>query len=171
MDVKEAIVKRRSVRSFTVKDVSRSLLEEIMESVRMAPSASNRQDWKFIIVDRKATREMLYRAAEKQEFVRDAPVVIVGVAVQPNETMTCGVNAGNVDVAIALDHLSLRAAEEGLGTCWIGAFDQEKTKEILEIPESCKVIGLMPLGYPTYDLTEETKRRKELSEIISYNSY
>ncbi|MCF7876210.1 nitroreductase family protein [Candidatus Bipolaricaulota bacterium] len=170
MEVKEAILRRRSVRSFKEKDVPRELLEDIMESVRMAPSASNRQDWQFVLVDDSATREKLARAASNQNFVKEAPVVVAGINTEM-KMMSCGVKAGTVDLAIAMDHLTLRAAEEGLGTCWIGAFDQEKTKEILSVPEDSKVITLMPLGYPTYDLTKENKRRKALEEIINYNSF
>lgn len=171
MEVKEAIERRRSVRSYRDEEVPRSLLEDIMESVRMAPSASNRQDWKFVIVDKESVKDQLYKAANEQSFVRDAPVVIAGVATEPEEMMSCEVNAGTVDLSIALDHLTLRAAEEGLGTCWIGAFDQDKAKEILEIPKDHKIISLMPLGYPTYDLTREEKRRKKVEDIISYNEY
>ncbi|MBS3737142.1 MAG: nitroreductase family protein [Candidatus Bipolaricaulota bacterium] len=171
MEVKEAIERRRSIRAYKDEEVPRSLLEDIMESVRMAPSASNRQDWKFIIIDDESTKDQIYEAANEQSFVREAPVVIAGVATEPDEMMSCEVSAGTVDLSIALDHLTLRAAEEGLGTCWIGAFDQEKAKEILEIPEDHKVISLMPLGYPTYDLTREEKRRKKLEEIISYNKF
>ena len=170
MEVKEAILRRRSVRSFKEKDIPRELLKDIMGSVRMAPSASNRQDWKFVLVDDSATREKLARAASNQNFVKEAPVVIAGINTE-RKMMSCGVKAGTVDLAIAMDHLTLRAAEEGLGTCWIGAFDQEETKEILSVPEDSKVITLMPLGYPTYDLTKENKRRKELEEIINYNSF
>lgn len=171
MDVKEAILKRKSVRSYKDEEVSREILEEIMESVRMAPSASNRQDWKFVLVDNPGLKEKLYGAANEQSFVRDAPVVVAGVATDPDELMSCGVNPGTVDLAIALDHLTLRAAEEGLGTCWIGAFNQERTREILEIPDDCKVIALMPLGYPTSEPGPGNKRRKELDEIINYNSF
>ncbi len=170
MEVKEAILRRRSVRSFEDKHVPRDTLEEIMESVRMAPSASNRQDWKFVIVDDPDLKDELARAAHEQSFVAEAPVVIAGVNTE-RKTMSCGVEAGTVDLAIAMDHLTLRAADKGLGTCWIGAFDQEKTKELLSVPEEAKIIGLMPLGYPTYDLTRENKRRKELKEILSYNIY
>ncbi len=171
MEVKDAIERRRSVRSYEDRDVDRSTLEDIMDSVRLAPSASNRQDWKFVLVDEDSVKDQLYKAANEQSFVREAPVVIAGVATEPEEKMSCEVKAGTVDLTIALDHLTLRAAEEGLGTCWIGAFDQKKVKEILEIPEGHKVIALMPLGYPTYDLTAESKRRKKLEEIISYNEF
>ena len=169
MDVKEAVLKRRSVRSFKDREVSRETLEDIMESVRMAPSASNRQDWEFVLVDDHSLKEKLYRAANGQAFVREAPVVVAGVATDPDEVMSCGVNPGVVDLSIALDHLTLRAAEEGLGTCWIGAFDQEKTKDILNIPDEYKVISLMPLGYPKSELEPKDKTRKDLEEVISYN--
>lgn len=171
MNVKEAILKRRSVRSFSDENVSRSKLSEIMESVRMAPSASNRQDWEFVLVDDQATKEKLYRAANEQEFVREAPVVIAGVATDPDEYMSCEVKAGTVDLSIAIDHLTLRAAEEGLGTCWIGAFDQSETKEVLDIPENYKVITLMPLGYPEKELGAREKPRKDLEEIVHYNHF
>jgi len=171
MDVKEAIQKRRSVRSFKDRKVSRSKIEELLESVRMAPSASNRQDWEFLVVDDHVTREKLYSAAKRQEFVREAPVVIAGVATDPKKEMTCEVRPGTVDLSIALDHLTLRAAEEGLGTCWIGAFDQKKTKEILKLPKEHKVIALMPLGYPTHKLEIGKKQRKPLEKILKYNHY
>ncbi len=170
MHVKEAILRRRSVRSYREEGIPRDLLEEIMDSVRMAPSANNRQDWQFVLAERPEVKERLARAAGGQDFLKDAAVVVAGVALQP-ETMSCEVNAGTVDLAIALDHLTLRAAEEGLGTCWIGAFDQEEAKEIISAPEESKIIALMPLGYPTYDLTKESKRRKELEEIITYNAF
>lgn len=111
MDVKEAIQKRRSVRSFDERKVSRSKIEELMESIRMAPSASNRQDWEFLVVDDHATREKLYSAAKRQEFVREAPMVIAGVATEPGKEMTCEVRPGTVNLSITLDHLTLRAAE------------------------------------------------------------
>ncbi|MBS3786925.1 nitroreductase family protein [Candidatus Bipolaricaulota bacterium] len=171
MEVKDAVEIRRSVRSYRDEKVPRTIIKDIMESVRMAPSASNRQDWKFVIVDEETVKDQLYKAANEQSFVREAPVVIAGVATEPEEMMSCGVKAGTVDLSIALDHLTLRAAEEGLGTCWIGAFDQDKTREILEIPEDHKVISLMPLGYPKYDLTREDKKRKKLEKIISYNNF
>ena len=171
MDVKEAIARRRSVRSYKDREVSRTLLRELMDSVRMAPSASNRQDWKFVLVKKQSVKDRLYKSAAEQSFIREAPVVIAGVATDPDEKMSCEVKAGTVDLAIAIDHLTLRAAEEGLGTCWIGAFDQEKTKGVLGVPEEHKIITLMTLGYPTYELTKEDKRRKKLEEIVSYNEF
>ncbi len=98
-------------------------------------------------------------------------MVIAGVATEPDKEMTCEVRPGTVDLSIALDHLTLRAVEEGLGTCWIGAFDQNKTKEILNLPREYKVIALMPLGYPTHELKKGEKQRKPLEDIFTYNHY
>lgn len=171
LDVTEAIMRRRSVRSFEDKEVPREKLEEIMDSVRMAPSAKNKQDWKFIIVTDDEKKEELYRSANKQGFVKQASAVIAGITTDPGYRMSCGVPSGIVDLAIALDHLTLKATEEGLGTCWIGAFDQEKAKEVLGVPEEHEIIALMPIGYPKTPLEEKSKRRAKLEEIISYNTY
>ncbi|MFP4588527.1 MAG: nitroreductase family protein [Candidatus Bipolaricaulota bacterium] len=171
MEVEKAILARRSVRSYRNKDVSRDLIEDIMDSVRMAPSASNRQDWRFVVVDQKSLKDKLFQLAGRQQFVQEAPVVIAGVSTDPGDLMTCGISAGIVDVSIALDHLTLRAAEEGLGTCWIGAFEQAATKELLEIPGDCEIVSLMTLGYPEKELGEISKQRHGLEEIVSYNSF
>lgn len=169
MDVKEAILQRRSVRSYKDQDIPKEKLEDIMNSVRLAPSARNKQNWKFIIVTDKSVKDKLYEAAKKQDSVKEAPVIIAGVSTQP-EVMSCEIPAGVVDVSIALDHLTLRAVEEGLGTCWIGAFDQGKAKEVLGVPEDCEIVALMTIGYPKSS-GEKEKNRDELSEIISYDKY
>lgn len=170
MDVEEAIRSRRAVRSYRDEEVSREKIEEIMDAVRMAPSASNRQDWRFVFVTEKEKKEELFEKANIQNFVKNAPVIVVGLTTNPDYEMTCGVPAGVVDLSIALDHLTLKAAEEGLGTCWVATFDQEKTKEILEIPQEYKIIELTTLGYPTETLKKEGKKRKKLDELIFYNN-
>lgn len=97
--------------------------------------------------------------------------MVASVATNPDEMTTCGVNVGTVDISIALDHLTLPAAEEGLGACRTGAFDQKKTKEILNIPDEYKVIVLMSLAYPAPRWNGRTKQRKSLDEIINYNRF
>lgn len=168
MDVKDAILTRKSVRSYKENKVPQEKLEEIMDSVRMAPSANNKQDWKFVIVE---DEEKVYQAAKKQNSVKEASAVIAGVSTNPDEEMTCEILSGNVDLAIALDHLSLRAAEEGLGTCWIEAFHQKQMKKILEIPDEYKIICMMTIGYPKEPLRKAEKDRKSLEEIITYDSF
>jgi len=168
MDVRDAILERRSVRSYADRPLSRETIETVLDSVRMAPSASNRQDWHFVVADDEETIEALYEAAQQQEFVLEAGAVIAGVATDPETEMTCGMRAGVVDVSIALDHLMLRAAEEGLGTCWLGAFDQDESREILGIPEDEEIVALLTIGYPESDLRTVDKDRKPLDEVVSY---
>ncbi len=163
MDTYKTIRSRRSVRTFKDDLVSKEVLNNIFQAVRMAPSAHNAQDYKFIVVRKGEKKRNLARSAN-QRFIAEAPVVIAAVSLNPNDVMGSGVPTYAVDLAIALDHLSLAAVEEGLGTCWIGSFSQEEVKKILEIPEEYKVVALMPIGYPYDD--PAPKSRKELNEII-----
>ena len=158
MKVFEAIRTRKSVRSFLDKPVEDEKLLAVLEAGRIAPSAGNRQEWRFIVVHDNKLRAGLGEAANGQSFVGEAPVVIVACAESDGHVMSCGQTSYPIDVAIALDHISLAAVELGLGTCWIGAFNEEKVKEILGIPEEVKVVELMPLGYPATDLVKEKKR-------------
>lgn len=171
MNVEEAIAQRHSVRSYENKQVSRSKIEELLNSARMAPSARNKQDWRFVVIDDKGQKEQISKIANQQGFVKQASAVIVGMTADPEYRMPCGVPAGFVDVAIAMDHLSLRATEEGLGTCWIGAYDPEETKELLGIPEEYRVVCMMTLGYPKDPSRQISKNRKSVNEIISYNHF
>jgi len=126
MDVYEAIKTRRSVRAYQEKDIPEDVLKRILEAARLAPSAGNRQQWKFIVVRDPELRKKLVPAANNQQFVGQAPVIIVAVALEPDRVMSCEVPAYAVDLAIAVDHITLAATAEGLGTCWIGAFSQVK---------------------------------------------
>ncbi|GAG65253.1 unnamed protein product [marine sediment metagenome] len=167
--VLEAIKKRQSVRSYQDKEIPEDVLQQVLEAGRLAPSASNKQNWKFIVVKDEDLRKKLVPACKNQEFIGEAPVVIAGCGTDPDYVMTCGEHSYSIDLAIALDHMSLEAASLGLGTCWIGAFYQDQVKEILSVPEDVRVVSLMPLGYPK-KLGTKTGR-KPLSEIICYNKY
>ncbi len=165
MDVFEAIKKRRSVRTYLDKPIEEEKLNTVLEAGRLAPSASNRQEWRFVIVRDGEVRRKLGEAANGQSFVGKAPVVIVACAVTDEHVMSCGQLCYPIDVAIALDHISLVAVEQGLGTCWIGAFNEGKVKEILGIPAEVRVVGLMPIGYPTTQRAKE-KNRLPFSRIV-----
>ncbi|MEA1940573.1 MAG: nitroreductase family protein [Candidatus Caldatribacteriota bacterium] len=167
--VLEAIKKRQSVRSYQDKEIPEDVLQQILEAGRLAPSAKNGQPWKFIVVKDKKLREKLVPACKNQNFVGEASVVIVGCATNPNYKMGNGEYSYTIDLAIALDHMSLEAASSGLGTCWIGAFYQDKVKEVLEIPEDISVVTLMTLGFP--QALDTKKGRKDLSEIVCYDKY
>jgi len=165
----EAIRKRQSVRSYQDKEIPEDVLQQILEAGRLAPSANNKQHWKFIVVKDDDLRKKLVPACKNQKFIGEAPVVIVGCGTDPDYVMTCGEHSYSIDLTIALDHMSLEAASLGLGTCWIGAFYQDQVKEILGVPENVRITSLMPLGYPKV-LGTKTER-KSLSEIICYEKY
>ena len=164
MDLMQAIRARRSIRNFLDKYVEEELLLAVLEAGRLAPSARNMQDWRFIVVRDAATRSLLAKAARGQEFVGQAPVVIAACGTS-DLVMTCGQPAYAIDVAIALDHMTLAAASLGLGTCWIGAFYEDKVKEILGVPPEIRVVALLPLGYPAEE--PGPRGRKSLDEIVA----
>lgn len=170
MDVFEAIKKRRSVRSYLDKPLEEEKLNAVLEAGRLAPSASNRQEWRFIVVRDAEVKRKLGEAANGQSFVGEAPVVIVACAVTDGHVMLCGQLSYPIDVAIALDHISLAAVEQGLGTCWIGAFNERKVKEILGVPEEVRVVELMPLGYPATQAVKE-KDRLPFSKTVTYDRW
>lgn len=170
MDVLDAIRTRKSVRKYLDKTVEEDKLLAVLEAGRLAPSASNRQEWRFIIVKDLKTKKKLAEAANSQSFVAEASVVIVACAKTDEHVMRCGQACYPIDVAIALDHITLAAVELGLGTCWIGAFDEKEVKQILEVPAEIRVVALMPLGYPA-DSSVANKKRLPSNEIVKYEHW
>ena len=168
MDVYQAIKTRYSCRSYKVEPVPEEKLNKVLEAARLAPSAHNEQEWKFIVIKDAKKREQLAEAAG-QSFIAEAPVIIVAVATDPEHVLSSGVPAYAVDLAIAVEHMALQATEEGLGTCWIGAFSQEEVKGVLGIPEEYKVVALLPLGFPADK--PKPKSRKNIKEIICYENF
>lgn len=167
MDVFEAIKNRRSIRKYQERDIEEEKLERILEAARLAPSARNRQEWRFIIVKDKTKREELVKeASPHQLFMLQAPIIIVAYVLDKDYIMRCGVPAHYIDVAIALTHIHLQAVEEGLGTCWIGSFYQDKVKKVLNLPEEAEIIQLMTLGYP--DENPDPRPRLPLNEIVRF---
>jgi nitroreductase len=164
MELWEAIRKRRSIRKYKEQPVEEEKLDRVLEAGRLAPSAGNRQEWKYIVVQDQATREELAEAANGQRFVAEAGVCIVCCGAEAEHVMSCGQASYPIDVAISVDHMTLAAVEEGLGTCWIGAFKESAVKELLGIPEDVRVVALLPLGYP--DMEPKPRLRKPLSEIV-----
>jgi nitroreductase len=169
MDVFTAISNRRSVRAYKDYEVEDEKLKKVLDAARLAPSASNRQEWKFIVVRDKEARKKLKKAALGQSFVAKAPVVIVACATEAERVMACGQSAYTVDVSIACTHMILQAFELGLGTCWLGAFHENEVKDILKIPGHMRVVTMIPLGYP--DQPPLMKSRKSLEEIVCYEKY
>jgi nitroreductase len=169
MDVRKAIQSRRSIRSYESREVEEEKLVRILESGRLSPSAGNRQERRFVIIRDAMTRKALSEAARDQTFVAQAPVVIAACSVESEYVMSCGQLAYPIDTAVAVDHMTLQAVEEGLGTCWIGAFDEKKVKEILNIPDNIRVVALMPLGHPSE--IPHPKARKSLEDIVMWEKW
>ena len=169
MNLFEAIEERRSVRSWAEREVEEEKLRQVMEAARLAPSARNLQEWKFVVVRDAALREQLIEAANGQRFVGEAPVVIVACAVEHDHVMSCGHPSSLVDVSIALEHIALAARALGLGTCWVGAFDQDKVRGVLGIPDSVQIVELMPLGYPAS--WPDARGRKAPDEVVCYDGW
>ena len=170
MDVYEAISVRKSVRSFQAKDVPADIISRLLDAARLAPSASNRQEWRFIVVRNAAKRKELAGAAMGQKFVGEAPVVLACCAETDSHEMACGQLCYPIDIAIAVDHITLCAAAEGLGTCWIGAFYESEVKRILDIPQHIRVVALLPVGYAK-NTARGKKNRLSLKEIVKHERW
>jgi len=171
MSVLDIMKSRRSVRKYKNKAIPEGTLNKVLEAARIAPSGKNFQPWKFIIVQDREKKKELAVASRNQSFIAQAPVVIVACGFPEKSYQYQGnyMKSWSIDVSIAVDHLMLMAWEEGLGTCWIGAFREDKVKQILSIPAEVRVLALTPLGYP--DEEPRDRGRKELSEITSYDKY
>lgn len=168
MDLYGAIDKRFSVRSYQDRPVEDAKLGRVLDAARSAPSARNRQSWKLVVVRDAGVRQALADAAE-QPFIGQAPVLLAIVGLTPEATMSCQVPTDPVDCAIVLDHVTLAAVAEGLGTCWIGHFDQDKCRKVLGVPENARIIELMPLGHPA--VPPHQKGRKPLEELVVYDHF
>ncbi|MHC4638143.1 MAG: nitroreductase family protein [Planctomycetota bacterium] len=168
MTVQEAIQKRYSCRSYLDRPIEREKLTKILEAARLAPSAKNLQDWRFVLVTDKAVKLKLAQAANNQMFIAQAAGIIVACS-NSDHVMRCGQKIAPIDVSIALEHICLQATELGLATCWIGSFYPEKVRTILGIPDDIEIIELMSLGYPA-DLAGQP-RREPLENIVCFEEW
>jgi len=163
MDVYEAIEQRYSVRNYAETAIEDDKLQRILNAGRLAPSGRNGQHWKFIVVTDADRRSALAEAAE-QPFLAEAPVILAVVDTGGGHVMACGVPAGPVDCAIAIDHIALAATAEGLGTCWIGHFNQDACRRILGVPDPNVIIEMLPMGYSAAAAPE--KSRKPIEDVV-----
>jgi nitroreductase len=162
MDVEEAIRTRRSIRQWSDRKLERETVEELMESVRLAPSGMNGQQWELNVVTERERLEALVPICNNQRHVGEAGAFVF-IVTDPSAKWT------HVDPAIAMDHLTLRAREMGLGTCWIGAFDEARIREFLGIPEEKVAVIGMTLGYPGDD--PEPRSRRGLEQLLHWERY
>ncbi|AKB80752.1 Nitroreductase family protein [Methanosarcina barkeri 3] len=162
MGIFDTIKDRRSIRTYKSERIPQEKLEKLLEAARLAPSAANRQNWKFIVVENEQVKKQLVTACNNQAFVGTASHIIAGIGDLSQKWH-------QVDLAIALEHIVLEAVELGLGTCWIGAFNEDEVKRLLRIPQDKKVVALLTVGIP--DESPTARPRKTLEEIMSYNEY
>ena len=169
MTFRELAEKRISVRGYRPDPVDETVLAQVLEAGRLAPSAANRQPWHIIVVRDAATRQAL-AAAYAREWFWQAPVILV-VGVEPAAAWkrADGKKYTEVDGAILMDHLTLGATDLGLGTCWIGAFDPAPVRALLRLPEGIEPLVMTPLGWPAD--AGRPKQRKPLAEIIHYERW
>jgi len=169
MDVATAIRKRFSVRKYKRQPISEDQLARILEAARLAPTARNLQQLRYVVVTEAAAKEALVAACKDQGFVAEAAAVIVGCSLAPDYRMPCGQQANVIDISIALSFVMLAAVEEGLGTCWLGAFQEDQVKKVLGIPEWVCVPALLTLGVP--DEPEVQRSRKTTEELFVENAW
>jgi nitroreductase len=170
MEVFEAVQKRRSVRAYDSKPIPEDVMGRVLESARISPSAANRQPWHFILVTDPEKKKALSKGAFAK-FIQEAPTIIVACGDEKASGKWC-----IVDTAIATQTMVLTATAEGLGTCWIGSFDEVDVKKQLGIPENLRVVALLPIGYPREKLDlvkaiNSIKGRKSINEIVSREKY
>ncbi len=178
MELFEAIRTRRSTRRYLDKPVEEDKLRAVLEAVRMSPSWANMQCWRMVVVKDRNVRGRIselsyvesllspkgFKSNPSQKALAEAPVMIALCADPENSGTIWGQNYYLVDLGIAAQNLMLAAVAQGLGSVFVGVFDEEKIKALLSIPESVRIVGLFPLGYPAED-KREGPARKQLSEI------
>jgi nitroreductase len=170
MEFSELIKNRYSVRAYKPIPVDDEKLGRILEAARLAPTAANRQPFQLVVMHTKDRKTELRRIYHREWFIQ-APIIIfaVGLAAQGWVRGADGKNYTDVDIAIMFDHLILEATNQGLGTCWIAAFNADAVRQTLDLPDEVEPIALTPLGYPA-DLPSK-KVRKPISELVRYERW
>ncbi len=170
MEFSELIQKRYSVRAYRPDPVSQEHLEKVLSAACAAPTAANRQPFQLVVIHTAGCEDEVRRMYHRDWFV-SAPLVIVACGLT-NDGWVRGydnANYTNVDVAIAMDHLILAAAELGLGTCWIANFDPAVVRQVLHLPDGVEPVALTPLGYPADQ--PKPKERKPLADLVRYERW
>ena len=170
MNVKNAIEGRFSVRKFKNIPVEHEKLNQILEAARLAPSAVNYQPWHFIVVQQPKNINNIYKVYPR-EWIKTAPAVIIACSDQTRswKRSSDGKDSADIDIAIAVDHITLQATELELGTCWVCNFNVMKCAELFNIPAHLEPAVLIPLGYP--DINPPVKKRKALEEIVHWEKF
>jgi nitroreductase len=178
MKFMDLVKQRDSVRKYSSKPVPRELIDQCLEAARLAPSACNSQPWSFIVVNDEKTKNEIVKKSmsgifSSNKFVMTAPVIIVAITEHSTYIARMGGMLRNVkynliDIGVACEHLVLQATELGLGTCWLGWFDENAVKKVLALPKSTKVDVMICMGYPDESVPPKKKIRKSLEEMRRY---
>lgn len=171
MDFSQLVRERYSVRSYRANPVEDEKLTKVLEAGRLAPTATNAQAFKILVIHTAGREEELDRIYHRHWFVQ--PPIVLAVCGIPSEnwSRSDGKNYNDVDAAIVMDHMILEATNQGLGTCWIGAFDPIAAREILGLPDGVEPIAFTPLGYPSDSSQPRPKIRKSLEELVRYEHW
>jgi nitroreductase len=168
MDVFKAIKNRRSIRTFKDTGIPNKTVDELIEAAQWAPSAGNIQPWEFIIIRKQETKHKLAEAALNQTFIEEAPVVIVACANENRSAQRYGQRGATLyclqDTAAAIQNINLAAHALRLGTCWIGAFNEDEARQILNIPEGIRPIAIVPVGVPNE--SPQPRKKRPTDEIV-----
>ena len=172
MKLDEAIQKRRSIRAYKTQDVPQEVVDKLIEAASYAPSAGNVQPWNFVVARKPETKKKLAQAAH-QDFIEEAPVVIVVCANEQRAEQGYGFRGKTLyciqDTAAATQNILLTAHSLGLGTCWIGAFNEEQARKAVNAPEEIRPVAMIPVGYPNQ--ARPQRNRIPLSQITCYESF
>ncbi len=173
MDIFDCIFSRRSVRAFKPDDIDDKFIGLMLDAATHAPSAGNIQDWHFVVIKDETKRKRLASAAFDQDFMADAPVCIVVAADLEKASLRYGKRGENLyaiqDTANVITIIMLAAHELGLGTCWVGAFDEDKVSHVAELPENFRPVAILPVGYPAEK--PEMRERVPFEKVTSFNGY
>ena len=164
MSMFDVILSRRSIRKFDNKEIPKDVLDQIVEAGRQSPSAVNKQSYRFVIVTDSEIKKELKGLFSR--FLKNASVVLVGCA---NTKALLTGKWANIDTAIALQNMVLAAWSLGVGSCWIGSFNEQKAKQLLKIPEDWKIVALVTFGYPAE--TPKPRKKKPRNELFSLNQF
>ncbi len=173
MDFNQVLQDRRSVKNFKSQEIPQDKIDSILNAARLAPSWGNKQCWKFVLVKNYETRKNISNALLNENSARmgveQAPLTVIVCAEPEKSSEVNNQQYYLVDSAIAMDHLILAAQNEGLGTCWVGQFDERRIKEMLHIPEEYRVVALTPVGIPNE--TPDTEAKRDINEIAYSDSW
>jgi nitroreductase len=168
MTLLDIIRKRYSCRAYHQKPLEQEKLDLLFEAARLAPSARNMQDWRFVVVTDDQIKHNLAQATNRPDVFEKAGAIIAACS-NSDYIMRCGQPIAPIDISIALEHIALQATELELGTCWIGSFDTQKVRTVLAIPDDIQIIELMTVGYPADK--HKTPDRETVEKIVCYDKW